>query len=114
MSVEVRPLRSDDVDWLADLHNAAFADYAVPAVLDSSALGFYLDETSVDPALSRVAFVDGEPASFCLGAVRDARASIRGEGTAPAFGVRASAGACSRRRWTHCGAAGAQMSRWRC
>lgn len=85
MSVEVRPLRSDDVAWLADLHNAAFADYAVPAVLDASALGFYLDETGVDPALSRVAFVDGVPASFCLGAVRDARASIRGEGTAPPF-----------------------------
>ncbi len=85
MSTDVRPLRSDDVDWLADLHNVAFADYAVPAVLDSSALSFYLDETSVDPSLSRVAFVDGVPASFCLGAVRDARASIRGEGTAPAF-----------------------------
>jgi ribosomal protein S18 acetylase RimI-like enzyme len=85
LSVDVRPLRSEDVAWLADLHNAAFADYAVPAVLDASTLGFYLDETSVDPALSRVAFVDGEPASFCLGAVRDARASIRGEGTAPAF-----------------------------
>ena len=85
MSVDVRPLRSDDVTWLADLHNAAFADYAVPAVLDASALGFYLDETGVDPALSRVAFVDGVPASFCLGAVRDSRASIRGEGTAPTF-----------------------------
>jgi ribosomal protein S18 acetylase RimI-like enzyme len=85
LSVEIRPLRSDDVDWLADLHNTAFADYAVPAVLDPSALGFYLDETSVDPALSRVAFVDGAPASFCLGAVRGTRASIRGEGTAPAF-----------------------------
>ena len=62
MSVDVRPLRSDDVAWLADLHNAAFADYAVPAVLDASGLGFYLDETGVDPALSRVAFVDGVPA----------------------------------------------------
>jgi ribosomal protein S18 acetylase RimI-like enzyme len=85
LSVEVRPLRPEDVDWLADLHNAAFADYPVPAVLDASALGFYLDETSVDPALSRVALVDGRPASFCLGAVRDSHASIRGEGTAPAF-----------------------------
>jgi ribosomal protein S18 acetylase RimI-like enzyme len=85
LSIDVRPLRSDDVDWLADLHNAAFADYAVPAVLDASALGFYLDETGVDPSLSRVAFVDGVPASFCLGAVRDSRASVRGEGTAPAF-----------------------------
>jgi ribosomal protein S18 acetylase RimI-like enzyme len=85
LSVEVRPLRPQDVDWLADLHNAAFADYAVPAVLDPAALGGYLDETDVDPALSRVAFVDGEPASFCLGALRGDRASIRGEGTATSF-----------------------------
>jgi ribosomal protein S18 acetylase RimI-like enzyme len=85
LSVEVRPLRPTDVDWLAELHNAAFADYPVPAVLDASTLGYYLDETDVDPALSRVALVDGEPASFCLGALRDGRASIRGEGTAPRF-----------------------------
>jgi ribosomal protein S18 acetylase RimI-like enzyme len=85
LNAEVRPLRPSDVDWLAGLHNAAFSDYPVPAVLDPSALGFYLDETGVDAALSRVAFVDGEPASFCLGAVRDGRASIRGEGTAPRF-----------------------------
>ncbi len=85
MNVEVRPLRSDDLDWLADLHNTAFADYAVPAVLDAAALALYFDETDVDPALSRAAFVDGVPASFCLGATRGARASIRGEGTAPPF-----------------------------
>ena len=32
-----------------------------------------------------MAFVDGTPASFCLGALRGDRASIRGEGTAPGF-----------------------------
>ncbi len=85
MSVEVRPLRPQDVDWLADLHNAAFADYAVPAVLDAGALRTYLGETDVDLGLSRAAFVDGRPASFCLGALRGGRASIRGEGTAPGF-----------------------------
>jgi ribosomal protein S18 acetylase RimI-like enzyme len=85
LSVEIRPLRREDVAWLADLHNAAFADYAVPALLDSRALGSYMDETGVDPALSRVAFVDGHPASFCLGAVRGRRASIRGEGTDPRY-----------------------------
>jgi [ribosomal protein S18]-alanine N-acetyltransferase len=83
LSVETRPLRRDDVAWLADLHNAAFADYAVPAALDAGSLGSYVEETGVDPALSRVAFVDGRPASFCLGAVRGHRASIRGEGTDP-------------------------------
>jgi ribosomal protein S18 acetylase RimI-like enzyme len=83
LSVETRPLRRDDVAWLADLHNAAFADYAVPAALDAGSLASYIDETGVDPALSRVAFADGDPASFCLGAVRGHRASIRGEGTDP-------------------------------
>ena len=85
MNAEVRPLRSADVDWLADLHNAAFADYAVPAVLDATGLRAYFDETDVNPALSRIAFVQGLPASFCLGAVRGTRASIRGEGTTPRF-----------------------------
>lgn len=85
MSAEVRPLRHADAAWLADLHNLAFADYAVPAVLDASALASYMDETDVVPALSRVASVDGTPASFCLGALRGDRGSIRGEGTAPAF-----------------------------
>ena len=85
MSVEVRPLRPQDVDWLAELHNVAFADYAVPAVLDAAALRTYLDETDVDLSLSRVALVDDTPASFCLGALRRDRASIRGEGTAPVF-----------------------------
>jgi len=85
LSVEVRPLRPQDVDWLADLHNVAFADYAVPAVLDGAALRTYLEETDVDLSLSRVAFVDDTPASFCLGALRGDRSSIRGEGTAPVF-----------------------------
>ena len=47
MNPEVRTLRAQDVAWLADLHNAAFADYPVPAVLDASSLGFYLTETWV-------------------------------------------------------------------
>jgi ribosomal protein S18 acetylase RimI-like enzyme len=85
VAVEVRPLRSEDVDLLAALHNDAFSDYVVPAVLDTTALSFYLDETGVDPALSRIAFVDGRPASFCLGAVRGRSASVRGEGTAIEF-----------------------------
>jgi len=55
LNPEVRKLRAQDVAWLADLHNAAFADYPVPAVLDASSLGFYLTETDVDPALSRYA-----------------------------------------------------------
>jgi [ribosomal protein S18]-alanine N-acetyltransferase len=80
--VEVRPLHEDDVGWLADLHNDAFSDHVVPAVLDASALAFYLDETNVAPELSRVAFVDGAPASFCLAAMRGDRGSVRGEGTA--------------------------------
>lgn len=85
MSVEVRPLRPQDADWLAELHNVAFADYAVPAVLDGAALRTYIEETDVDLSLSRVALVDGMPASFCLGALRGTRASIRGEGTAPVY-----------------------------
>jgi ribosomal protein S18 acetylase RimI-like enzyme len=84
LSVETRPLRRDDISWLADLHNAAFADYPVPAALDQRSLLSYIEETAVDPALSRVAFADGHPVSFCLGAVRGHRASIRGEGTDPA------------------------------
>ena len=32
-----------------------------------------------------MATIAGTPASFCLGALRDGRASIRGEGTAPGF-----------------------------
>jgi ribosomal protein S18 acetylase RimI-like enzyme len=84
LTPEVRALEPDDVGWLADLHNAAFGDYPVPAVLDAPALQSYMTETDVDPALSRVAFVGGSPASFCLGAVRGDRASIRGEGTHPA------------------------------
>jgi len=61
LNAEVRPLRPEDVGWLADLHNLAFADYPVPAVLDSPALRQYLVETDVDLALSRVALVDGDP-----------------------------------------------------
>ncbi len=85
MSVEIRELRWEDTPWLADLHNRAFADYPVTAHLDATALGSYLTETGVDPRLSRVAFVDGRAASFCLGAVRGEAASIRGEGTAPPY-----------------------------
>ncbi len=78
-------------------------------------LEIYLDETDVDPALSRVACVDGQPASFCLGALRGDRASIRGEGTAPGApaigagpaGAGADAGGAGRRR-------APRRSRWRC
>jgi ribosomal protein S18 acetylase RimI-like enzyme len=83
--VEVRPLEPADVEWLAELHNDAFSDHVVPAVLDASALAFYLDETDVVPGLSRVAFVNGQPASFCLAALRGRRGSVRGEGTARGF-----------------------------
>ena len=62
MSVEVRPLRPKDVDWLAELHNVAFADYAVPAVLDGAALQTYLEETDVDLSLSRLVPVGGRAA----------------------------------------------------
>jgi ribosomal protein S18 acetylase RimI-like enzyme len=85
LNAEVRPLRPTDVGWLAELHNVAFGDYPVPAVLDEQALRQYLLETDVDLALSRVAMVDERPASFCLGALRDGRASIRGEGTVPGY-----------------------------
>jgi ribosomal protein S18 acetylase RimI-like enzyme len=83
--VEVRALRPDDVDWLADLHNDAFADHTVPASLDAATLAAYLEETDVLPELSRVAFVHGTPASFCLAALRIPRASVRGEGTGRRF-----------------------------
>jgi ribosomal protein S18 acetylase RimI-like enzyme len=85
LNVEVRELGRKDIPWLADLHNQAFADYPVGAHLDATALGSYLTETGVEPRLSRVAFVDGRPASFCLGAVRGEAASIRGEGTIPRY-----------------------------
>src|SRR5689334_18758068 len=80
----VRALRASDVEWLAALHNDAFSDYAVAARLDAAALAFYMEETSVAPELSRAAFVDGAPASFCLAALRGTAGSIRGEGTAVA------------------------------
>jgi ribosomal protein S18 acetylase RimI-like enzyme len=83
--VELRPLEPGDLEWFARLHNDAFADSPVPVALDASTLAYYLDETDVRPELSRVAYVDGEPAAFCLGAVRDERASIRGEGTGRAY-----------------------------
>jgi ribosomal protein S18 acetylase RimI-like enzyme len=83
LSAELRPLADGDAGWLADLHNRAFADYPVPAVLDASSLAFYMDETDVRPELSYAAFVEGDPASFCLGAIRGERGSIRGEGTDP-------------------------------
>jgi ribosomal protein S18 acetylase RimI-like enzyme len=83
LNAELRPLADGDAGWLADLHNRAFADYPVPAILDASSLGFYMDETDVRADLSYAAHVDGAPASFCLGALRGRRASIRGEGTDP-------------------------------
>jgi len=83
--VELRSLRADDLDWLADLHNDAFADHVVPASLDPGTLAAYLDETDVVPELSRVAFVNGTPASFCLAAMRGSRSSVRGEGTGRHF-----------------------------
>jgi ribosomal protein S18 acetylase RimI-like enzyme len=83
--VELRPLDRGDVGWLTDLHNDAFSDHVVPAVLDASALAFYLDETDVVPELSRAAFVHEQPASFCLAALRGTRGSVRGEGTARRF-----------------------------
>jgi ribosomal protein S18 acetylase RimI-like enzyme len=85
LSVELRPVSRDDAGWLADLHNRAFADYPVPAVLDAAALRSYMDETDVSADASVAAFVDSEPASFCLGAIRGSRGSIRGEGTDPRF-----------------------------
>lgn len=83
MSTELRPIAPGDVRRLTELHNAAFSDYPIPARLDPPALQTYLDETGVRPELSRIAWVDGEPASFCLGAIRGDRGSIRGEGTRP-------------------------------
>jgi ribosomal protein S18 acetylase RimI-like enzyme len=83
LSVELRPIGPGDVRRLTELHNAAFSDYPIPARLDPPALQTYLDETGVRPELSRIAWVDGEPASFCLGAIRGDRGSIRGEGTRP-------------------------------
>jgi ribosomal protein S18 acetylase RimI-like enzyme len=83
LSDELRPLADGDAGWLADLHNRAFADYPLPAVLDASSLAFYMDETDVRPDLSFAIHVDGVPASFCLGAIRGRRGSIRGEGTDP-------------------------------
>jgi len=83
--VDLRPLGTDDAELVAALHNEAFSDYAIPAVLDASSLAFYMDETDVRPDLSHLAVVDGVPAAFCLGAVRGSEGSIRGEGTAPAY-----------------------------
>lgn len=83
--VDVRPLGTDDAALVAALHNEAFSDYAIPAVLDESLLAFYMDETDVRPELSHLAEVDGAPAAFCLGAVRGREGSIRGEGTAPPY-----------------------------
>jgi [ribosomal protein S18]-alanine N-acetyltransferase len=83
--VDLRPLATDDAALVAALHNEAFSDYAIPAVLDESSLAFYMDETDVRPQLSHLAMVDGVPAAFCLGAVRGRQGSIRGEGTAPRF-----------------------------
>lgn len=83
MNADLRPIGPGDVPRLTELHNAAFSDYPIPARLDPPALQAYLDETGVRPELSRVAWVDGQPASFCLGAIRGDRGSIRGEGTRP-------------------------------
>jgi len=81
LTAQLRPLEPGDESWLADLHNRAFSDYALPARLDASALATYMAETGVRHDLSFAAFVDGHPASFCLGALREDRASVRGEGT---------------------------------
>lgn len=83
MSLALRPLRSGDVGWLAELHNSAFAAYPVPASLTAAELRSYLDATDVRLDLSYAAFLADEPVSFCLGAVRGGRGSIRGEGTEP-------------------------------
>ncbi|HEU0193226.1 MAG TPA: GNAT family N-acetyltransferase [Gaiellales bacterium] len=83
--VDLRPLGTDDAELVAALHNEAFSDYAIPAVLDASMLAFYMDETDVRPELSHLATIDGVPAAFCLGAVRGCEGSVRGEGTAPAY-----------------------------
>jgi ribosomal protein S18 acetylase RimI-like enzyme len=83
LSTELRPIAPGDVRRLTELHNSAFSDYPIPARLDPPALQTYFDETGVRPELSRIAWVDGEPASFCLGAIRGDRGSIRGEGTRP-------------------------------
>ena len=85
MTAQLRPLEPGDESWLADLHNRAFSDYALPARLDAAALATYMAETGVRHDLSFAAFVDGHPASFCLGALRGGRASVRGEGTDPAY-----------------------------
>ena len=83
MSLALRPLRSGDVGWLADLHNRAFAAYPVPAALTAAELRAYLEATDVRLDLSFAAFLHDEPVSFCLGALRGGRGSIRGEGTEP-------------------------------
>jgi len=85
LTAQLRPLEPGDESWLADLHNRAFSDYALPARLDAAALATYMAETGVRHDLSFAAFVDGHPASFCLGALRGGRASVRGEGTDPAY-----------------------------
>jgi ribosomal protein S18 acetylase RimI-like enzyme len=83
-AVEVRALRPADLPLLTELHNAAFGDYLLPVALDRAALAGYLAETDVALELSRLVLAGGEPASFCLGALRGARGSVRGEGTHPA------------------------------
>jgi ribosomal protein S18 acetylase RimI-like enzyme len=85
LTTQLRPLEPGDESWLADLHNRAFSDYALPARLDAAALATYMVETGVRHDLSFAAFVDGHPASFCLGALRCDRASVRGEGTDPEY-----------------------------
>jgi ribosomal protein S18 acetylase RimI-like enzyme len=83
LSLALRPLRSGDVGWLAELHNSAFAAYPVPASLTAAELGAYLEATDVRLDLSCAAFLGDAPVSFCLGALRGGRGSIRGEGTEP-------------------------------
>jgi ribosomal protein S18 acetylase RimI-like enzyme len=80
-AIEVRALSSDQLTGLAELHNDAFSDYPFPSTLDPAALAAYMAQTDVRLAASRMVLADGRPASFCLGAVRGERASIRGEGT---------------------------------
>ena len=71
----------NDVARMVECQRDAFSDYPVPAVLDDVGLSVYLRETGVSLADSWGAY-DGEALiAFCLGAVRGARGSIRGEGT---------------------------------
>ena len=70
---------------MVECQQDAFSDYPVPAALDEVGLSVYLRESDVALENSWGAYVDGEMAAFCLGAVRGSQGSIRGEGTAVAY-----------------------------